>query len=644
MKLKTLSLIISLFTLPCFVWGGNPVTIHTLQTGEPISKYIYGQFIEHLGRCIYGGIWAEMLEDRKFYYPVTDEYDPWGTQEEGGFWGGGEFPVLTASPWKVIGPEDSLRMNTDDSYVGEHTPEITLQNSPAGIEQRELALLKGKEYSGYVILAGVESAAPIKVNLVKANEVVIDSFTIDTLSGEYTKHPFTFRSNADTPDARLRIVGHGKGKFQIGTVSLMPADNIKGFRPDTLQLMKDLDSPVYRWPGGNFVSDYNWKDGIGDRDKRPPRKNPAWTGIEHNDVGIHEFITLCELIDTEPFIAVNTGLGSVELAAEEVEYCNGSIDTPMGKLRAENGHPEPFAVRWWAVGNEMYGDWQKGHMPLEEYVKKHNRCAELMYEKDPSIQLIAVGSVGEWSETMLKVSADHMDLLSEHIYQKSAPNLAKHVGLIPNAIKNVADAHREYRKEIDGLAGKDIRVAMDEWNHWYGQYIYGELGCQYHLQDGLGIAAGLHEYYRNSDIFFMANYAQTVNVIGAIKTSKTDAQMETTGLVLQLYRRHFGEIPMRVTDVPKPLDIAAALTPDRDTITIGIVNPTQKQQYLNLNVKGAKFQDVGQLYEITGPDKMAHNEPGAPPAVTIEERPVMWNAGEVSVSPISVTVFKFNLK
>ncbi len=353
---------------------------------------------------------------------------------------------------------------------------------------------------------------------------------------------------------------------------------------------------------------------------------------------------LCELIDAEPFIAVNTGLGSVELAAEEVEYCNGSVDTPMGKLRAKNGHPEPFNVRWWAVGNEMYGDWQKGHMPLEDYVKKHNQCAELMYHIDPSIQLIAVGAVGDWSQTMMNVCSDHMDLISEHIYQKSKTNLIEHVALIPNAIRRVADAHRQYRESIEGLEAKDIRIAMDEWNYWYGRYIYGELGCQYHLQDALGIAAGLHEYFKNSDLFFMANYAQTVNVIGAIKTNKTEAQFETTGLALKLYRRHYGEIPVRVTDAPEPLYVAAAWTSDQNAITISIVNPTDEPVSLPVELKGVKVNSVGQRWQITGSDKMAHNTPGEAPDVTIEEVPVMWNDGRLIVSPISVSIFKFGVK
>ena len=161
-------------------------------------------------------------------------------------------------------------------------------------------------------------------------------------------------------------------------------------------MLRGLKAPVYRWPGGNFVSGYDWHDGIGERDKRPPRRNPAWTGVESNDVGIHEFMRLCELLDTEPYIAVNAGLGGVKEAADEVEYCNGAEDTPMGKWRKQNGQAKPWKVKWWSVGNEMFGDWQLGFMSTEAFVKKHNSFADAMWKVDSSIHLIAVGEVGRW--------------------------------------------------------------------------------------------------------------------------------------------------------------------------------------------------------------------------------------------------------
>jgi alpha-N-arabinofuranosidase len=289
----------------------------------------------------------------------------------------------------------------------------------------------------------------------------------------------------------------------------------------------------------------------------------------------------------------------------------------------------------------MYGKWQKGYMPLEDYVKKHNRCVEAMRAADRSIQVVAVGNIGSWTERMLRDSSDAMDLISEHFYCRDRADVAEHVAQIPNNVRRIAQAHRKYRETIPSLAGKNIRIALDEWNFWYGPYVFGELGTRYFLKDGLGIAAGLHEYFRQSDIIFMANYAQTVNVIGAIKTSKTAAQFETTGQVLKMYRAHFGEIPVEVGGVPQPLDVAAAWTADRKAVTIGVVNPTKAEVEIEVDISGAKVSPEGRLWCVTGPDAMAYNDPGKEPVVPISEGAVRIVSDKLKVAPLSATIFRF---
>ena len=625
--------------------AATEVLIDAARTREPISPYIYGQFIEHLGRCIYGGMWAEMLEDRKFYYPVTGEAPAWTMFTPGKrSWEGEGHPyeLLTSSPWMILGDKKAVRMVRDNAYVGEHTPRIDVApDKPAGIAHERLGLVDGKDYEGRIVLAGDPAAAPIEVSLVWGGGAS-DRHTlrIPVIGREYRKFPLRFRSGGSTDNGRLEIVGRGAGHFLVGAVSLMPADNIRGWRADTLALLRELNAPVYRWPGGNFVSGYNWKDGIGDPDRRPPRKNPAWKGIEHNDVGMHEFIELCRLINAEPFIAVNTGLGTVELAAEQIEYANGDASTPMGRLRAQNGHPAPFGVKFWAIGNEMYGSWQLGHMPLADYVKKHNQVVDAMRAVDPKMVAVAVGAVGEWSRQMLTSCADRMSLISEHLYWQQKDDLVEHVRQIPAQIRKVAEAHRAYRRELASLAGKDIRIAMDEWNYWYGPNEFGELGVRYFLQDALGIAAGLHEFFRSSDLYYMANYAQTVNVIGAIKTTKTAAEFETTGLVLKLYRGHFAVLPVEVAAAPEPLDISAAWSEDKSVITVGIVNPTPHRHELDLKLRGAAWTGAaGRHWLITGSHRWAHNTPGKPRVVDIVERAV-WPP-RVEVPPLSVNLVAF---
>jgi len=623
--------------------SNETLTIDLSQSRESISPYIYGQFIEHLGRCIYGGIWAEMIEDRKFFYPVTDKYQPWGTRTDE-YWNAGEFKILTASPWKTIGKKGKIKMSGKNPFTGDHTPEIALSvKDPAGISQEGLYLRKDLTYNGRIVLSATNKASKVKLAIYSGKFLLFDITEISDLPADYKTFEFSFTSDREIENASIQITGVGKGTFRIGTVSLMPGDNINGFNKAVIAYLKELNSPVYRWPGGNFVSGYNWRDGIGDRDKRPPRKNPAWTGIEHNDVGIHEFMELCRLLDTEPYVAVNTGLGTVEEIAKQVEYINGAETTEQGKLRSENGHAEPFGVKFWAVGNEMYGDWQLGHIPLSEYVKKHISVVEAMRKADPSIKLVGVGAVGEWSRTMLTEGGDYMDLLSEHIYCQDLPDVKAHVSQIKDNIKRVADEHRKYRSEIPGLENKDIRIAMDEWNYWYGDYIYGELGCRYFWRDGLGIAAGLHEYFRNSDIYYMANYAQTVNVIGAIKTTKKDVQFETTGIILRLYREHFGQKPVELLGYNGPLDISAAIDTVNNLLTIGVVNCDSLGHDFNIEYLNGKITGVDNCYKVSNPDPMSFNEPGQGRNVDIRE--AEWEStGYIAVDPMTVLLYKYRLK
>ncbi len=597
--------------------GAPAVRVDAAKTGPPMAKAVYGQFIEHLGRCIYQGIWAEMLEDRKFFWPVAED----------------------ESPWTIVGDPGRMTMDEKRPFTGAHSPRFALPGgSASGVAQGGLAVVKGKTYVGRVVVAGAPTAAPVKVSLAWNHES--QTVEVPKLDGEYVTVPLSFTPAASSDDARLEIVSEGRGWLEVGTASLMPADNVEGFRPDVLVKLKELDAPVYRWPGGNFVSGYDWKDGIGDRDRRPPRKNPAWRGVEHNDVGLHEYLDLMRLLGAQPYVTVNSGLGDVTMAVQEVEYVNGPASTPMGALRAKNGRAEPWDVRLWSVGNEMYGDWQLGHMPLAEYVRKHIAFAEAMRAKDPSIKIVAVGAVGEWDETMLSQAAAHMDYLSEHFYVGEKPGLLAHVHQVPAAVRRIAEAHRGYRKTIPALQAKPVPVALDEWNYWYGPELYGEIGTRYFLKDALGVAAGLHEFARQSDVYAMANYAQTVNVIGAIKTTKTAAEFDTTGLVLKLYRGKFGTVPLAIAGDARPLDVMATKRDGDGAITLSVVNPTRSARTLKVAFDNARRPKTARLWLIAGDDPQDFNEPGKPRKVDIREIAGAPFGKAVTVPPLSISLYE----
>jgi alpha-N-arabinofuranosidase len=645
--------LLSLTLLPA---SASELKLDLANRGEPISPYIYGQFIEHLGRCIYGGIWAEMLEDRKFYFPVTAAYSPYRSLTNT------PFPVVGASPWQIIGDTSAVSMVKQDAFVGEYSPRV---NAGAGLRQLDLGFVTGKTYQGYLWARPLDGRAEIEVKLVWGEgDTGCATTKLSFRGGKYSKQTFSLPAKGDTQKGLLEIRVL-TGDVLLGPPSLMSGDNVHGMRADTLALLKQLNGTVYRWPGGNFASGYDWRDGINDRDRRPPRRNPAWTGVEHNDFGTDEFIAFCREVGTEPMIAVNTGFGDAYSAAQWVEYCNGATSTVGGGWRAKNGHSKPYGVRFWCVGNEMFGPWQLGFMQMQHYTQKHNLVAEAMRTADSNVVLTAVGDLETinkdhdpaqaksgktCSRIMLEQCADHMDLLSEHFYRGRVPwtneggtNLAAHAGLLKDAIRKKAEGHRALQAGLTNLHGRIVPIAMDEWNYWHRDYVYGELGCIYNLADGLGVAEGLHEFFRQSDIIRMAHYAQTVNVIGAIKTSRTAAATETTGLVLQMYRAHFGQNPLRIAQDLSPCDVAAALTADGKTLTIGVVNPSQSEVEFSPSLAGAALSGTVTRWLITATDAEAHNTPGKPRVVDIQRADGI-SPSSLRAPALSVAIFVVSLK
>jgi alpha-N-arabinofuranosidase len=432
-------LLATLFLSPCLFAQTRPVrvSIDASKTGAPISKYLYGQFLEHGGNIVNENIWAEMLEDRKFYNPVSSKAPE---QPAGPPWRR-HGPIRH---WAPVGGDLVVTMDTKDPYTGDHTPLIQLGGAEAhGIRQNGLAVRKGKAYIGRIVLAGSAGAA-VTVTLAWGSEASQrQTLTITALDSAYRTFPLQFQAQGDSDDGQLEIAGTGAGSFHVGAVSLMPADNIEGFRAEVIAALGQLRSGVYRFPGGNFVSAHEWRDAVGDPDKRPPVYDPVWRAVQPNDVGTDEFLTLCRLLGVDAYITVNAGFGDAWNAKELVEYTNGAVTTPMGKWRAANGHPQPYNVKLWGIGNEPWGDYQMGAMSTEQFELKHDMFARAMRKVDPSITLIAGGAMpdvmtganqskriggkfvpdylttADWSGHMLAHCLDNIDMLSEHYYSSS---------------------------------------------------------------------------------------------------------------------------------------------------------------------------------------------------------------------------------
>lgn len=661
------------------------VTIDPRQTSDTISKLIYGQFIELLFNYFEGGLWAEMLGDRKFFYPVTssDELKPVNTRHYLG-------------RWKPVGEDAHVQTDNKNVFTGEHSPKIIL--SPArkrGITQATLSFQKDSIYTGRVALAA-DQKPTVQINLVWANKTYTIKTIVDSLSSSYKTFQFTFRSPVTTTDAAFEITATGNGALWIGTTSLMPASNVKGFRADILEQFKYMNLGNFRW-GGNASSGYDWRNGVGDRDKRPPIYDYAWNAMESNDVGTHEYLDLCKLLGAEPNIGVNAGFGDAFSAAQWVEYVNGSAETPMGKLRAANGHAEPFMVKWWGIGNEMYGKWQLGNMSAFHYAIKHNLFAKAMKKVDSTIILVASGatpyetgctsvysgdykndtlpfSIGgkyDWSGNLLANSAENFNYLAEHMYPlgdsaydvqlqkfgsaKEDPVIDK-VRRLPNRIKGSVEVFRKYQKLYPAIKENGITLALDEWRMKDGGWA---------MKDALATAEAYHEIFRHTDIIKMSTFTAT-DAPSCLLYDATRVAIQPSGLVIRMFSTYFGIIPVSVegnskqpaikgtigVDRPEvssgsdtyPLDISAAMKADKKTITLSIVNPTAAIQKAEIKFKdGVKYKMI-QSFVITGPSVNSYNELGKSPVVEIKESPAykQYN-GIMMVSPYSINLYEFNL-
>lgn len=544
-----------------------------------INPLIYGTFIEHIESCIYNGLWSELILDRKFYQPIE----------------------MDVSQWRMGGNKEVFSQTTKLVSPG-YAPHIKAGSS---IFQRGIALDE-KEYVGYFYGLG---SSQLKITLANSNEQISKNFTLS--STNFEKFEFTFNSSFRNPKTTLTFEVLS-GEAIIDSVSLMPSDNYFGMRRDTLEQLRHLQAPIIRWPGGNFVSGYDFYDGIGRRDTRPTKRNLHYIGdvsdfssdserlasdimkignlgfygaFEPNDFGIDEFIELCRFLETEPNLVLNSGLGTVQDAINEIEYTNGT----SGEYAQLRPQTEPYGIKYISIGNEMNGTWQLGYIPINQYVAKHNQIAEAIKVVDPNIVIIGVGdNASNWSSTMLNGTRNNLNMISEHFYAERKENdVSAHI----LSMKQQAEMRTSNHRNIMGNSG--VTISFDE-------YAYLDAEQESRLKDGLGVASALNVFLKNSDIVDIACYSSTINATqGSITTTNYSALMQGNGYVLSLYSRFMESYYMPLTfnkrNVDGYFEVTGALSQDKKTLTLSVINASSQ----TIKLTNSKFTRIESIHYVT---------------------------------------------
>ncbi|MBW2053261.1 MAG: alpha-N-arabinofuranosidase [Deltaproteobacteria bacterium] len=413
-----------------------------------------------------------------------------------------------------------------------------------------------------------------------------------------------------------------------------------GFRKDVIDLVRELKVPVVRYPGGNFVSGYNWEDGVGPVEERPRRMDLAWRTVETNEVGANEFVQWAKRAGAEVMMAVNLGTRGIDAARNLVEYCNHPGGTFYSDLRKSHGYPDPHNIKTWCLGNEMDGPWQMGHKSAEEYGKLAREAAKVIRLTDPSIELVVCGSSDrsmrtwpEWEATVLEYTFNHVDYISLHTYLGNYDNdigsyLAATVGLdsFIQTVVSVCDYIKAKKRK-----NKTIYLSFDEWNVWYHTRIKPDqfepwsiapplLQDVYTFEDALVVGLMLITLLKHADRIKIACLAQLVNVIAPIMTADDGPSWRQTifypFLHASLYGR--GKALQPIIDSPvyetdnfgevSIIDAVATINEEQEEMTIFAVNRGQEDSIsFECEMRGIEGYKVIEHLVLEHPDIKARN-------------------------------------
>jgi alpha-N-arabinofuranosidase len=451
-----------------------------------------------------------------------------------------------------------------------------------------------------------------------------------------------------------------------------PLSDADGFRTDTLEAAKEMGVPIFRWPGGNFASGYHWMDGIGPKEARPRKYNMAWYEEESNHFGTAECVSFCRKLGAEPYFCVNLGTGTPEEAANWVEYCNATTDTYYANLRRKYGSEEPFHIKYWGLGNEVYGEYQIGHKDATDYAKIALETAKMMKWVDPDIRVVAVGYQDpEWNRIVLEHLVHIADYISVHDYE-GAPDYYETLGSIRHMENRIRDTQAMIEltdplrikgdPQLEWSLPKKkekIEIAVDEWNVWYRIHNFWHRDVPnpeeeiYNMRDALWVASALNLFQRNGRNVTLATMAQLVNVLAPMLTSKTGIILQTTYFPMKLYHQDCGPNYLQADltsptfttkaygDVPY-LDISATTDDEKKSVSLGVVNRHEtKAAHTRIQIAGMKVVHDVTCSEIIGsPD--AENTFAEPKNIGIHKKSLIIGSDDFTYDfpPHSITMLK----
>jgi alpha-N-arabinofuranosidase len=641
------------------------ITIDARKVENRISPLLYGQFLEFMYEGIKGGLHAELIRNRSFEEPpnaigLSRNWERYPDNRNDDYaltfhWDDKHaYPPQREIKVESEVKEHSLRVEVGDGVIERHgiyQPRIPVRSR---LEYRGHFWLKTTDYEGK-ITAALESDSD--QHHVYAADNNVNQITMR--NGDWRRYDFSLTPDRSDPLARLAILFPGRGTVWIDQVSLIPADFGEGFvRRDVLDKISLLKPAFIRWPGGNVAQDYRWLWGVGPRDERVMWTNLSWKNeLEPGDFGTDEFVMLARAAGAEPSITVNVeGRGATAAeAAAWVEYCNGPATSKYGAMRAANGHPEPFNVKLWEVGNEIWGDWVRGHSDAQTYAQNYIRYAQAMRAVDPSIKLIAVGDNNmNWNRTVLREAGRNIDYLAIHHYYGRRELRDDPLNLMarPLYFERFYTQVQQFLREL-GL-GDRVKLAINEW----GLDLPTER--QYSMESALYGARLMNVFERSGDIVAMSAVSDLVNGWpgGIIQAGRQSVFVSPIFLVNQLYAEHRGEVVLasRVssptfntsqegTNVPY-LDAVVSRTADGKMIFIKAVNTNQTRALrTTITVEGVSPSPRAEIKIVSAPSLAVSNDFSRPNAVSIQRRTIAGGNTFVVTLPkhsVSVVVLRVN--